>query len=131
MKTGKSLAGRLFHGSTMVARLTDVITHQGTWFAIYAVAIEDANQERLREFINFCEEWHARLRDGKEPDADEFDAFADLVKSDRWHVLFENGADVIVAGAPVFADGEVSWNHPETAPSTEEAAHRLWKTLSG
>jgi hypothetical protein len=71
MKTGKPLAGRLFHGPTMVARLTDVITHQGTWFAIYAVAIEDTNEERLREFIKFCEGWHARLRDGKEPDADE------------------------------------------------------------
>ncbi|HLK60594.1 MAG TPA: hypothetical protein VKU00_28790 [Chthonomonadaceae bacterium] len=36
-----------------------------------------------------------------------------------------------MASAPLFRHGEVSWNHPETLPSTEVAANLLWRELLG
>ena len=125
---------QLWFGEVLVADLGNVFPHQGTWFAQYrqvATPEQGSVQARLCEFIRFCEEWHERLARGDNPDAEEFDAFADVIESTAWRVPSPDGTELRMAEGPIFVQGEVSWNHPEAEPFREMAAWRAWARLTG
>jgi hypothetical protein len=127
-----SLNLQLWYGDVLVADMLGAKPHQGTWFALYRqlVAPDQGEVERrLCEFIAFCERWHQRLGRGEAPDAREFDQFEDLIESGSWRVPCSDGT-VLMTEAPIFAEGEVSWNHPESRPSREAAAERMWSQLT-
>jgi hypothetical protein len=87
-------------------------------------------QARLCEFILFCEGWHQRLDRGEQPDAREFDRFADVLEPPEWRVACPDGTELQMAQGPGFVEGEVSWNHPEAGPSREAAAWHVWSRLT-
>jgi hypothetical protein len=121
-------------GDVLVADLRNAFPHQGTWFAQYRQVVapgQGSVQARLCEFIRSCEEWHGRLDRGGNPSAREFDPFADVIESAAWRVVAPDGTELRMAGGPFFAQGEASWNHPESEPSREEAAERAWARLTG
>ena len=108
------MISKLYFASVLVGDLADPLEHQGTWFASFTTRLPGAGgngtEARIWEFIRFCEDWHGRLGTGSDPDAKEFDAFEDIVKSDSWRVMDGSGTRVL-DGAPVFANGEASWNY--------------------
>jgi hypothetical protein len=125
---------QIWFGSILVADLLNVIVHQGTWFALYRqiVTPEQGKQERrLCDYIAFCEEWHQRLKRGKDPDAAEFDRFEDVLKSGLWHVPCPDGSELTMTEGPLFVEGEASWNHPECEPTRELAAWAAWSRRTG
>ncbi len=125
---------QLWFGQVFVADLRNLFPHQGTWFADYrqVVAPEPGPlATRLCEYIRFCEEWHERLTRGDNPDARAFEAFADMVESAAWRVPCPDRTELQPAGAPIFVQGEASWNHPEAEPSRELAAGWVWARLTG
>src|SRR5262249_51217634 len=96
---------QLWFGDVLVADLLNLFPHQGTWFAQYrqVVAPEQGPvQARLREFIRFCEAWHQRLAGGENPNAKEFDQYADVIESASWRVPCPDGTDLRMAGGPIF-----------------------------
>src|SRR3954469_19159492 len=105
---------RLFFGPVLAGELGEPFVHQGTWFATFTSRLDTPGNDaarRVAEFVTFSEVWHRRLRDGEDPDAAEYDAFGDVVRSDLWRVepppiRAKRGA---LDGAPVFAAGEASW----------------------
>ncbi len=118
----KPLILQAWFGDVLVADLLDAFPHQGTWFAQYRQVVTPEQgplQARLCEFIRFCEAWHQRLKRGEDPDAKEFDQYADVIESPSWRVLCPDCSELGIAGAPYFAQTEVSWNHPEAEPSRE------------
>jgi len=130
----KPLNLQRWFGDVLVADLRNVFPHQGTWFAEYLPIVSPVQgrlQARLCEFIQFCEEWHERLTRGDNPDAKEFDRFAEIIESAAWRVPCPNGTELRPAGGPIFVQGEASWNHPEAEPSRETAAGREWARLTG
>jgi hypothetical protein len=134
LATPKPLNLQLWFADVLVADLLNAFPHQGMWFAQYGQIVAPSQgslQERLREFIRFCEAWHQRLDCGGSPDAREFDTFTDLIDSTSWRVLCPNGTELRLAGGPLFVQGEASWNHPEAEPSREVAAGRAWAKLTG
>jgi hypothetical protein len=123
----KPLNLQLWFGDVVVADLLDVMPHQGTWFARYRQVVaqgQGALQQRLCEYIAFCEGWHQRLKRGEDPDAAEFDPFADVIQSGSWRVPCPDGTELTMVEGPIFVEGEASWNHPEDRPSRELAAGR-------
>jgi hypothetical protein len=130
----KPLNLQLWFDEVLVAELRNVFPHQGTWFAEYrqVVAPEQGRLEaRLCQFIQFCEAWHGSLARGDDPDAKEFDQFADVIESPAWRVPCPDSTELRPAGAPIFVQGEASWNHPDAEPCRELAAGRLWARLTG
>jgi hypothetical protein len=104
---------RLRYGSVNVGDIGDAFCHQGTWFGTFQRKISGKCgpvEQRLCDFITFCEEWHARLRAGGVPDALEFDKFSDLLGSGLWQIEAPDGSLTPIEEAPVFAEGEVSWH---------------------
>jgi hypothetical protein len=124
---------QLWYGDILVAELNDLVPHQGTWFAHYrqVVAPPGPAERRLCAFIAFCEDWHRRLERGDDPDREEFGPFNDVLESASWCVPCPDGTRLILDGGPVFAEGIVSWNHPESQPSRELAAGQVWSRLAG
>lgn len=130
----KPLILQLWFGDMLVADLVDVITHQGTWFALYhqiVVPEQGPRQCRLSDFIAFCEGWHKCLQHGQNPDDREFAQYSDVIKARSWRVSSPNGLELILMEAPIFAEGLASWNHPEGGPSRELAAGVVWSRLAG
>jgi len=112
-RAGWVVIAKLYFDAVLVGDLADLLEHQGTWFASFKPRLPaggDRTEARVAEFIRFCEDWHGRLDAGSDPDAEEFDAFADVVKSESWRVV-DGGGTRVLDGAPVFADGEVSWSY--------------------
>jgi hypothetical protein len=114
------VASKLYYDSVLVGEIADPFEHQGTWFGNFTSQLPAAGtetQRRLTDFIAFCERWHQRLKAGDDPDASEFDAFGEVVRSDLWAVVDERGERVPVDEWPVFVEGEVSWAHKVSRPS--------------
>jgi hypothetical protein len=129
----KPLNLQLWFGDVLVADLLNVFPHQGTWFARYRQIVAPGQgplQQRLCDFIRFCEVWHQRLDHGENPDAKEFDEYADVIESASWRVPCPDGSELRMAEGPIFVQGEASWNHPEAEPSRELAANRVWSRLT-
>jgi hypothetical protein len=131
----KPLNLQLWYGGVLVADLLDVIPHQGTWFAEYRQVVTPEQgpvQKRLCELIRACEAWEERRQRGEQSNVyEEFDQFADVLESGAWRVPCPDGTELKMTCGPGFFGGEVSWNHTESEPSREAAAHRLWKRLTG
>jgi len=128
-----SLSLQLWYGNIFIAELLDAIVHQGTWFANYrqVVTREQGKQAtRLCDYIAFCEKWHKRLKQGKNPGAKQFDHFKDVLYSSLWRVLCPDGSELTMAEGPTFVEGEACWNHPENDPTREEAAWNVWCRLT-
>jgi hypothetical protein len=123
---------RLWYDNIVVAELQNAIVHQGTWFAEYrqiATGSEGEEAKRICEYIAFSEKWHERLREGMDPDAAEFDPFKDIVYSGLWRAACAGGA-LTMTECPIFVEGQVSWNHPETSSNREVEALGAWHRLS-
>ena len=120
---------QLWYGDLLVADLHRVIPHQGTWFAEYDVRIipgQGELQDQLLAYISFCEDFHQRIVDGRDHDLDEFDRYVPISDCDSWNARLPTGVSVPMEGKMWFADGQASWQHPETEPSTEGAANEFW-----
>jgi hypothetical protein len=124
---------QLRYGDVLVAELHQMFPHQGTWFARYELKIapgEGTVQDQLLEYIAFCEDFHRRIRDGQEHDFAEFDRFGPISDTRSWTVPRTGGGSVAMEGRMWFADGQASWQHPETPPSTEGAANEHWVRIA-
>jgi hypothetical protein len=122
---------RLWYDNIAVAELLNAIVHQGTWFAEYRQVVTRAKgiqAARICEYVAFSEKWHERFREGMDPNAMEFDQFKDVVYSGLWRPACAGGT-LTMAEGPIFVEGEVSWNHPESNTGTEEAAFDVWSRL--
>jgi hypothetical protein len=129
----KPLNLQLWFGDVLVADLLDVFPHQGTWFARYRQVVipeQGPVQQRLCELIRFSEDWHQRLDRGENPDAREFDQFADVLESSAWRVPCPDGTVLRMTYGPTFVQGDACWNHPEGGPSREAAAWHVWSRLT-
>lgn len=125
---------QLWYGDLLVADLHHVFPHQGTWFGSYAAKIrrgEGALQDELLNYIAFCEDFHRRIGDGQDHDFDEFDRFGPIADAGKWKVPLPGGGFLPMEGRMWFLEGQASWQHPETEPSTEGAANKLWARVAG
>ena len=119
----------LWYGNLLVADLHQAFPHQGTWFAEYDLKIvrgEGTLQDDLLTYIAFCEDFQRRIADGQDHDFNEFDRFGPITDSASWSARFPTGGSVPMQGRIWLADGQASWEHPETQPSTEAAANEFW-----
>lgn len=127
--TPSPLNAQLWFGELLVAELSNVIAHQGTWFGDYisvATIKQCSSAAEIDKYIVFSKKLHKRLKQGKNPDPREFDRFKDVLYSKLWRVRFSDGCELAMNEGPGFVAGEVSWNHPEDLPSREEAAFKEW-----
>jgi hypothetical protein len=87
------------------------IEHQGTWIGQFNAfpSSADVGDARVREFITLCRNWHERIDAGEDPSADEFDAFQDIISSEKWWAIDETGCKSRIVEAPVFVGNDVSW----------------------
>lgn len=102
----------LFYGQVLVGEIADAFAHQGTWFGQFRQALADGDgpiARRVREYIAFSDEWHARMRAEQPHDASEFDAFREILASGLWHTRTADGVDSPIVDAPIFMEGEISW----------------------
>lgn len=119
----------LWHNDLLVARLSNAFPHQGTWFANYSLAINghvDAHAQRILEYIAFCKNFNCRIASGDDHDFDEFDRFQDVSECSQWRATLANDLIIPMEGQLGFIDDQVMWQHPETHPSTEQAANEVW-----
>jgi hypothetical protein len=127
------LSLQLWYGDLLVAEVSNVIVHQGTWFGDYkqVVTREQGKQAtRLCDYIAFDGNWHKRLKHGKNPDQKQFEHFKDVLYSGMWRVKCPDGSELTMVEGPGFVAVEVCWNHPENEPTREEAARKVWCRLS-
>jgi hypothetical protein len=123
----------LWYGDVLVAELHQAFPHQGTWFAVYKLKIapgEGALQERLLEYIAFTQDFNRRIAEGHDHDFAEFDRFGSFAGAGCWKIPRPDGGVMPMEGAMWFVDGQASWQHPETPPSTERAANELWAHIA-
>ena len=107
----------LYFGSILVAHVASVFCSDDTWYGVFepeaAEQVESSPVlRRLYEFIKFCVDWNDRhyRNPGDPPDADEFDAFSDVIDSDSWFARTPQGDTLLIDHAPVFQpEGAVSW----------------------
>jgi hypothetical protein len=128
-----SLELEIWFGDVMVAELHGVFPHQGTWFGVYDMKIgqgSGALEDRLLEYIAFCEDFHARIGRGEDHDFAEFDRFGPIADTSSWRVPLLDGGAMPMEGRMLFADGQAAWQHPEATPSTEAAASELWARIA-
>ncbi|MEZ6132414.1 MAG: hypothetical protein R3C59_27435 [Planctomycetaceae bacterium] len=119
----------LWHDSLLVAHLNNVFPHQGTWFADYVLSIDgrtDEHSRRILEYMSFCKDFNRRIASGDDHDFNEFDRFQDVSDCSHWRATLPNGLTIPMEGQLGFIDEQVTWQHPETQPSTEMAANELW-----
>lgn len=124
---------RLWYGDLLIADLHNVFPHQGTWFALYELKIaagDGSLSDRLLKYIAFTIDFNRRIAEGRDYDFDEFDNFGSLAEAGLWKVPRPDGGAMPMAGRIGFVDGEVTWQHPETPPSTEAAANELWASIA-
>jgi hypothetical protein len=124
---------QLWYGQVLVAELHEVFPHQGTWFAPYELRIRSGTgelQDRLLAYIAFCEEFNRRIAGGQAHDFAEFDRFLPAADAGSWRVPRPDGGEMPMEGRMWFMEGQASWQHPETAPSTEGAANALWARIA-
>jgi len=87
-------------------------------------------QDRLLEYIAFTEDFNNRIAKGEDHDFDEFDQFGPITEASSWKVPRPDSGVMPMTERMWFLDGQASWQHPETAPSTEGAANDLWKRIA-
>lgn len=122
----RRLEVQLYYGDLMVAELHRMFPHQGTWFAEYELSIAPGQgmlQDKLLDYIGFCEDFHRRMANELDHDFEEFDNFE--IDSDSWVARLPSGVSIPIEGNMLFADGQSSWQHPGTRP--EEAANKFWE----
>jgi hypothetical protein len=106
---------RLYYGDLLVGRITDAFASDDTWFGICELVLNRGSgprEDRVLQFIQFSEEWHARLKASplNPPDAFEFRQFSELTATGVWNVRPDNGDVASEIDAPVFpGGGEVTW----------------------
>jgi hypothetical protein len=101
----------LRYGDVVVGEISEPFLSDDTGYGRFhprPVSAHDPLGRRVREFITFCEGWHARLKAGADPDASEFDAYREVWDSSSWHTVASDGS-VNRIGGPVFVGGEVTW----------------------
>ena len=119
----------LWHDSLLVAHLNNAFPHQGTWFSDYVLSIDgrtDEHARRILDYISFCKDFNRRIANGDDHDFNEFDRFQDVSDCSQWRATLANGLIIPMEGQLGFIDEQVTWQHPETQPSTELAANELW-----
>jgi hypothetical protein len=105
-------AAELWFCDVLVAKVMDVVCHQGTYFGIPQLVFDNAGSElqrRLTQFVDFSLDWNRRVGDGIEADADEFDAFADLVRGGNWSCRYRGAMSPIDQAPSFFGPNECSW----------------------
>jgi hypothetical protein len=98
-------------GTCIVGEIEDAFWSDDTGYGVFRLAAgnnSDPTLQRLREYIAFSEEWHARLRAEQPHSASEWDQFRDVYESGLWNTVGPDGA-VNRIGGPVFVEGEVTW----------------------
>lgn len=103
---------QLYYDRLLIGDITAPFLHQGTWFGGFhqIIAAQDGpSAQRVCDFVVFCQAWHARLHDGANCEASEFDQFTDLLRSGLWFTRDAGGAAANIDEAPLFMDGEISW----------------------
>ena len=130
----KKLNMQLWCGPVFVGELLDVIVDQGTWFALsFRQAVNrkgGQGETRICDFIDFCEDWHQRVKREMEPSATEFDPF--LAELRNWRVRSLLDGREMEVDTPVFADGLVSWIRPKPGdPNPSKTAWGEWCSLTG
>jgi len=119
---------RLCYGAIVLGTISDIVEHQGTWSGQFRRTLstaQNSTEQRLDEFIEFCSDWHSRLRDADAADASEFDRFRDVFESGLWYTEYPDGTVNRIADAPVFMDGwcgEISWRADERVNPLERVA---------
>ena len=105
---------RLRYGAIVVGEITDPFRDQNTWFGFFRHTVATPShptQQRLSDYIAFCKEWHVGIDLGEDVDASDFDRFGDVTTSGLWSTEAPDGTLREIHGAPVFYDGEVTWNY--------------------
>jgi hypothetical protein len=123
------LEAQLWFGSLWVADLHRLFPHQGTWIAEYDLRISNDQgelQDELLTYITFCKDFNRKIAEGMDHDFNAFDRFTPIPDCRSWSVRLPSGCCVPMEGRMWFADGEASWQHPETEPATEAAANQFW-----
>jgi hypothetical protein len=104
----------LWYGPVFIGTIQDSHQHQGTFFGTFtkhALVNDEPLVRRLRDFIQFCEEWNERtLNKSHPPDPAEFDKYSDLLTSGLWITNEPTGEIRRIVEAPVFfKQNEVTW----------------------
>jgi hypothetical protein len=104
----------LWYGSLLVAKISRASQSDGTWDGNSDLQLSQADgrlARQLLDFIHFCEDWNERVKEGPDsPDANEFDAFADILRSGMWLTKDAEGNVAHIREAPVFFHGnQISW----------------------
>ena len=118
----------LWHNGLLIAHLSNVFPHQGTWFADYELSIDghdDEHARRILDYISFCKDFNCRIANGDDHDFNEFVRFQDVSDCSRWRATLANGLIIPMEGQLGFIDDQITWQHPETQPSSEMAANEL------
>ena len=129
-KAPQPLTAQLWFGDLLVADLHQMSPHQGTWFSEYTLRLRRQDgelQERLLDYIAFCEDFHRRIGEGQDHDFDEFTKFASIPDCQTWNAKLPTGRSVPMEGKMWFGDGCASWQHPEIGLSSEAAAYDFWE----
>jgi len=104
---------KLYYGDILVGNVSRAVCDYTTWDGPIVLTIKASDgklQERLLEFIKFCEEWTERAHRDEPADPDEFKQFNDLLKSGLWRAESDEGDVHHLPDTPVFfAGSEVSW----------------------
>jgi hypothetical protein len=102
---------QLYYGTVLVGYIAVPFYSDRTWYGTFqpgSVATDDPISQRVTLFIEFCQDWHRRIKTGG--NAAEFDAFRDIVDSPLWQTVADDGARSPLAEAPVFfPEGVMSW----------------------
>jgi hypothetical protein len=114
----------LRYGLILVGEIADPFLHQNTWFGSFRQRVSQecgSTEQRLCEFISFCNDWDARNNRGDDADASEFEQFDDVLNSGLWYTRTNDGAVSRIDQAPFFSGDEISWQTPES-PDAEPSA---------
>ncbi len=98
-------------GPHVVGEIEGAFWSDNTGYGVFRPALGNSNDptlQRLREYIAFSEEWHARLMGEQPHSASEWDEFRDVYDSGLWNTVGPEGV-VSHIGGPVFVEGEVTW----------------------
>ncbi len=87
-------------------------------------------QDRILDYISFCEDFDQRIAQGEDHDFTEFDHFDPIADTASWRVPRPDGGVVPMTGILWFVSGQACWQHPETEPSTEQAANAVWASIA-
>ena len=103
----------LLYLQTVFGVVTQIHCHQGTWFGMLDITVDDnaTLALRLREFASFCEGWNARQHDPEPPGSSEFQRFPEMSVPGAWLLRSRDGAVIHqIDNAPNFiGDREISW----------------------